>query len=137
MSFPMGNAQTCELHDNGLRAALGDVHFEEYIAVDSAVETCPRSVFFCGREQRRRSTRTHLKSAELTLRSKILQAEAEGNYLFFFFFINSELSNQLKCAFLFFVVNWKFVNFEVFRGPCQLRINGSQLYCIYSLLGKC
>lgn len=42
----MGNAQTCELHDNGLRAALGDVHFEEYIAVDSAVETCSRSVFF-------------------------------------------------------------------------------------------
>lgn len=42
-----------------------------------------RAVVCCGREQCRRSTHTHLKSAELTLRSNILQAEADGITFFF------------------------------------------------------
>ncbi|KAH7978727.1 hypothetical protein HPB49_006552 [Dermacentor silvarum] len=35
-----GEADTSELDDHTLQAALGDVTFEEYVAVDSTVETC-------------------------------------------------------------------------------------------------
>lgn len=39
-SSPAGEADTSELDDHTLQAALGDVPFEEYVAVDSSVETC-------------------------------------------------------------------------------------------------
>ncbi|KAG0413936.1 hypothetical protein HPB47_008915, partial [Ixodes persulcatus] len=38
-SCPTEEAETSELDDNGLAAALGDVRFEEYVAVDSTAET--------------------------------------------------------------------------------------------------
>lgn len=39
-SSPAGEADTSELDDNTLEAALGDVPFEEYVAVDSSVKAC-------------------------------------------------------------------------------------------------
>ncbi|KAH7978058.1 hypothetical protein HPB49_004346 [Dermacentor silvarum] len=39
-SSPAGEADTSELDDHTLQAALGDVTFEEYVAVDGTVETC-------------------------------------------------------------------------------------------------
>ncbi|XP_037557867.1 tigger transposable element-derived protein 4-like [Dermacentor silvarum] len=39
-SSPAGEADTSELDDQTLQAALSDVTFEEYVAVDGTVETC-------------------------------------------------------------------------------------------------
>ncbi|XP_037564790.1 tigger transposable element-derived protein 6-like [Dermacentor silvarum] len=39
-SSPAGEADTSELDDHTLQAALSDVTFEEYVAVDGTVETC-------------------------------------------------------------------------------------------------
>ncbi|KAH7979103.1 hypothetical protein HPB49_008196 [Dermacentor silvarum] len=39
-SSPAGEADTSELDDNTLETALGDVPFEEYVVIDSSVETC-------------------------------------------------------------------------------------------------